>query len=278
VTWKTDEDGMTRRVRIIGIGCGHPDQLTVEAVDALRASDVAIVMRKHRPPLAEASVPAGGAPTDGQDPLVKARRAILDRHAPGLRVIELDDPERDRSATATATTTGYESVVTDWHEARADAYEQVLADQDGDVALLVWGDPAFYDSTIRVVEKVLERGNLTFAWDVVPGISALQLLAARHRIVLHEVGQPILVTTGRRLREAVEAGADNVLVMLTATFDVAGLDDWHIWWGANLGTDSEALIAGGVADVASEITEARVRVKEASGWIMDVYLLRTSST
>jgi precorrin-6A synthase len=278
VTWKTDEDGMTRRVRIIGIGCGHPDQLTVEAVDALRASDVAIVMRKHRPPLAEASVPAGGAPTDGQDPLVAARRAILDRHAPGLRVIELDDPERDRSAASTSTTAGYSGVVADWHEARADAYEQALAEQDGDVALLVWGDPAFYDSTIRVVEKVLERGNLTFAWDVVPGISALQLLAARHRIVLHEVGQPILVTTGRRLREAVEAGADNVLVMLTATFDVTGLDDWHIWWGANLGTDSEALIAGGVADVASEITEARVRVKEASGWIMDVYLLRTSST
>jgi precorrin-6A synthase len=138
----------------------------------------------------------------------------------------------------------------------------------------VWGDPAFYDSTIRVVEKVLERGNLTFAWDVVPGISALQLLAARHRIVLHEVGQPILVTTGRRLREAVEAGADNVLVMLTATFDVTGLDDWHIWWGANLGTDSEALIAGGVADVAGEITAARTRVKEASGWVMDAYLLR----
>lgn len=254
---------MTRRVRIIGIGCGHPDQLTVEAVGALRACDVAVVMRKHR--------------TDGADPLVAARRAILDRHAPGLRVIELDDPERDRSATATATTTGYESVVTDWHEARADAYEQTLAEQDGDVALLVWGDPAFYDSTIRVVQKILARGSVSFDWDVIPGISALQLLAARHRIVLHEVGQPILVTTGRRLHEAVEAGADNILVMLTATFDVTGLDDWQIWWGANLGTDSEALVAGGVGDVTGEITAARARVKEASGWVMDVYLLRAIS-
>ena len=251
---------MTRRVRIIGIGCGHPDQLTVEAVGALRACDVAVIMRKHR--------------TDGADPLVAARRAILDRHAPGLRVIELDDPERDRSATATATTTGYESVVTDWHEARADAYEQALAGQDGDVALLVWGDPAFYDSTIRVVQKVRERGNVTFEWDVIPGISALQLLAARHRIVMHEVGQPILVTTARRLREAVEAGAENLLVMLTATFDVSGLDEWQIWWGANLGTESEALIAGRVADVTDEITATRAHVKEASGWVMDVYLMR----
>lgn len=255
---------MTRRVRIVGIGCGHPDQLTVEAVDALRASDVAVFMRKH--------------PPDGPDPLVKARRAILDRHAPGLRVIELDDPERDRSAGSTSTTAGYAGVVADWHEARADAYEQALAEQDGDVALLVWGDPAFYDSAIRVVEKVLERGNLTFDWDVIPGISALQLLAARHRIVLHEVGQPILVTTARRLREAVEAGAENLLVMLTATFDVTGLDDWQIWWGANLGTESEALIAGRVADVTEEITASRAAVKDASGWVMDVYLLRAPAT
>lgn len=251
---------MTRRVRIIGIGCGHPDQLTVEAVDALRVSDVAIVMRKHRP--------------DGPDPLVAARRAILDRHAPGLRVVELDDPKRDRSATATATVDGYESVVTDWHEARADAYEQALAEQNGDVALLVWGDPAFYDSTIRVVEKVLDRGNVAFEWDVIPGISALQLLAARHRIVMHDVGQPILVTTGRRLRQAVDAGAANILVMLTATFDVTGLDDWHIWWGANLGTVSEALVAGRVADVTAEIASTRAHVKDDSGWVMDVYLLR----
>ena len=255
---------MTRRVRIVGIGCGHPDQLTVEAVDALRACDVAIVMRKGRP--------------NGPDPLVGARRAILDRHAPGLRVIELDDPERDRSAASTSTPDGYERVVTDWHEARADAYEQALAEQDGDVALLVWGDPAFYDSTIRVVQKVLERGNVTFEWDVIPGISALQLLAARHRIVMHEVGQPILVTTGRRLREAVEAGADNVLVMLTATFDVTGLDDWRIWWGANLGTESEVLVAGRVAAVAGEIVEQRAHVKEAAGWVMDVYLLRAPAT
>ena len=270
MTWKTDDDVMTERVRIVGIGCGHPDQLTVEAVDALRASDVAIVMRKHRP--------------DGPDPLVAARRAILDRHAPGLRVVELDDPERDRTTTSTSTTAGYESVVTDWHEARADAYEKALAEQDGDVALLVWGDPAFYDSTIRVVEKVLGRGNVTFEWDVIPGISALQLLAARHRIVMHEVGQPILVTTGRRLREAVEAGTDpstglrtSILVMLTATFDLTGLDDWQIWWGANLGTESEALVVGRVADVTDEITAARARVKEASGWVMDVYLLRAIS-
>ena len=71
---------------------------------------------------------------------------------------------------------------------------------------------------------------------------------------------------GWRLPNA-EAGAENILVMLTATFDVAGLDDWQIWWGANLGTPSERLVAGRVADVADAITNARATAKAASGWV-----------
>lgn len=248
---------MVKRVRIVGIGCGHPDQLTVEAIDALQAADFAIAARKR-----------------DDDPLLAARQAIVERHAPGLDIVEVDDPERDRSAASTSSKAGYEAVVADWHDARAARYEQVLGDRDGTAVFLVWGDPAFYDSTIRIVEKVLDRANVHFEWDVVPGISALQLLAARHRIVLHEVGQPIVVTTGRRLREAVDAGADNVLVMLSGSVDLTGLEDWHIWWGANLGTDTEYLITGNAGEAARGIAAARERVKGESGWVMDVYLLR----
>jgi precorrin-6A synthase len=246
-------------VRLVGIGCGHPDQLTVEAVEALKGADIAIVARKR-----------------SDDPLVAAREALIERHAPGLCIVEVEDPDRDRSASSTATTVGYEGVVADWHEARADRYEQVLLDAGGTAVFLVWGDPAFYDSTIRIVERILARGNVAFDWDVLPGISALQLLAARHRIVLHEVGQPILITTGRRLGEAVDAGADNVLVMLSGSIDLAGLGDWQIWWGANLGTASEQLVAGRAGDVADQIAEARAAAKAESGWVMDVYLLRRS--
>lgn len=253
---------MTRRVHLVGIGCGHPDQLTVEAAEALRSAAFALVTVKR-----------------DDDPLAAARHAIIERHAPGLRVVEVADPERDRSASATSTASGYEAVVTDWHDARAEAWELALAqgwgdDGSGDVALLVWGDPAFYDSTIRVVERVLARGELSFEWDVLPGISAMQLLAARHRIVLHEVGQPILVTTARRLRAAIIDGAENVVVMLGPSLDLDGLDDWHIWWGANLGTSDERLVAGRVADVLPTLLAARDEAKTASGWVMDVYLLR----
>ena len=109
---------------------------------------------------------------------------------------------------------------------------------------------------------------------MIPGISSLQLLAARHRIVLHEIGQPITVTTARKLSDAVAAGADNILVMLSARIDLAGLGGWHIWWGANLGTAHERLVSGRVGDVAAEVDAARAATKVDAGWVMDAYLLR----
>lgn len=249
-----------RRLRVVGIGAGHPDQLTVEAVQALRTVDYALAPSKR-----------------SGDPLVAARELLVSRHAPGLELVTVDDPERDRSVAATESDADYAHVVGDWHDARAAAFEQVLRERPGDVALLVWGDPAFYDSTIRVVRKFLDRGVVTFDGDVVPGISALQLLAARHRIVLHEVGQPLLITTQRRLDDAVASGADNVLVMLTREVPLAGLDDWFLWWGANLGTPSERLVSGRVADVRTEVVEARRAAKGQSGWVMDVHLLQRST-
>ncbi len=247
-----------RRIRVIGIGAGHPDQVTVEAVEALRSVDFFVTADK-------------GA----EDPLLAARQALLARHLDVVPpIVAVRDPERDRSAESTRTGSDYDHVVSRWHDARAAAYERAILDRDGDVGFLVWGDPAFYDSTIRIVEKVLARGNVEAEWDVIPGISSLQMLAARHRIVLHEVGQPILVTTGRRLHEAVGAGADNVLVMLNARLDLDGLDDWLIWWGANLGTADEALVAGRVGDVLPRILAERSEAKARAGWVMDAYLLR----
>lgn len=242
-----------RQIRVIGIGAGHPDQVTVEAVEALRSVDFFITADKG-----------------GDDPLLAAREALLARHLDAIPpVVAVRDPERDRADPA-----DYGKAVADWHDARAEAYERAILDRPGDVGFLVWGDPAFYDSTIRIVEKVLARGNVEAKWDVIPGISSLQMLAARHRIVLHEIGQPITVTTGRRLREAIDAGADNILVMLNAGLELGGLEDWQIWWGANLGTADERLVAGPVGEVLPAIDEARAAVKADAGWVMDVYLLR----
>jgi precorrin-6A synthase len=245
---------MKTRVRIIGIGMG-PHQVTPEAADALRTADYVIAAEKH----------------DG-DTLLAVRREIAG--AFGVPVVAVPDPVRDREPIGDG---GYVGAVSGWHEARVAAYEKVLADRQGTAAFLVWGDPAFYDSTIRIVEAIAARGTVEVDYDVVPGVSALQLLAARHRIVLHDIGQPLHVTTARRLPEAVAAGLDNIAVMLGREPVLDGLDDWSIWWGANLGGPGEELVHGRVRDVGAEIAAARRRARDAAGWVMDVYLLRRTT-
>jgi precorrin-6A synthase len=250
---------MTKRVRLIGVGPGDPEQVTLEAVRAVRSVDFVVVTEKA-----------------SDDPLAAARERLLERYSDPLpRIVRVPDPPRERAADAVRTRNGYATAVDDWHAARARAWADVLREEEGEAGFLVWGDPAFYDSTIRVLDRV--AAELAVDLDVIPGISSLQLLAARHRIVLHEVGGPIHVTTGRDLLDAVAAGQRNLVVMLNrdlAPLDDPALDDWQVWWGANLGTDSESLAAGRVADVRAELAAARRTAKEQAGWVMDVFVLR----
>ena len=239
---------MSSRVHVIGIGC-HPGQLTAEARDAIAGCDYVIAADK-------------GSSENGEDALLALRRAICS--SLGTELVAVPDPPRDRDDPA-----DYDAAVLDWHDARAAAYGSVIAARPGTIGFLVWGDPAFYDSTIRVVDR------LGIPYDVLPGISALSLLAARHRVVLHEVGRPVLVTTGRRLADEVAAGHDNLVVMLDGRLQATLLaGEWDIWWGANLGSPHEELVAGRLADVVDAIGVARARAKDADGWVMDTYLLR----
>jgi precorrin-6A synthase len=255
-----------KRVRVIGVGPGDPDQVTIEAVRALREVAYFVVTDKSG---------RGGMP----DPLVNARERLLDRHLEVEPVIvRVDDPERERRPDRTATQEEYDAAGARWHEERQTAYEEALLSREGDAGFLVWGDPAFYDSTIRILQSLQERGRLDLELDVIPGISSIQLLAAEHQIVLHEVGQALHVTSGRRLQEAIAQGQDNVVVMLNRVIELEGLgldlSDWAIWWGANLGTPSEELVAGRVGDVLTENEAARGRARDAAGWVMDIFLLR----
>ena len=234
---------MTPHVRIIGVGC-HPDHLTEQARAALATCDYVIAAAKS-----------------DDDQLLAFRRELC-REA-DVELVEVADPERDRADPA-----DYPGAVGDWHAARAQAWGDVIRQRAGIAGFLVWGDPALYDSTIRVVQ------TLGIPYDVVAGISAPQLLAARHGIVLHEVGQPLLVTTGRRLAEDAKTH-DNLLVMLDGRFAAEGLTgDWHLWWGANLGTASEKLVAGRLERVADVVQQEREAARDEAGWVMDTYLLR----
>ncbi|TDD47417.1 precorrin-6A synthase (deacetylating) [Kribbella antibiotica] len=244
---------------VIGIGAGDPEQLTLQAVAALNRVDVFFVLDKG----------------DVKQELVDLRTEILQRHATGkeYQVVIGRDPERDRSTAA------YVEAVDDWRRRRADVCAELIAanlgaDQVG--AFLVWGDPSLYDSTLAILDDILDRGDLSFEIEVIPGISSVSTLAARHRIPLNQVGRPVQITTGRRLAKKWPEGVDDVVVMLDArTSFTAHLDqDATIYWGAYLGTPDELLIAGPVREVAAEIEKVRAEARERKGWIMDTYLLR----
>lgn len=245
-----------RELLVIGVGAGDPDQVTVQAVKAMNRVDVFFVIGKG---------------SEKQE-LVDLRTELLAEHVTRPhRVVDIVDPPRDR------TPSDYEAVVDDWHERRAAMFEAEFADTPEDVgAILVWGDPALYDSTIRVVERVLTRGVVSFDWSMIPGVTSVHALAAAHRTVLHRVGEPVHITTGRRLAEGLPEGVDNAVVMLDAgcTFTQVPGDDVHIWWGAYLGTPDEVLIAGNLREVEADIVRVRAELRERKGWIMDTYLLR----
>jgi precorrin-6A synthase len=249
-----------RSILVVGIGAGDPEHLTVQAIRALNRADVIFVVEKGT----------------AADELAALRRAILTRHLePGRapRVVALADPPRDRDAAA------YAAAVEHWRQRRAAVWERAIASElheDGCGAFLVWGDPAIYDSTIAILDAIAARGAVAFAHEVIPGISSLQVLAARHRIPFNRVAGAVQITTGRRLADGFPAGADDVLVMLDAdcTFTTLADTNIEIYWGAYLGTADEILAAGRIADVGDEIVRLRAQARERKGWIMDTYLLR----
>lgn len=245
---------MTRRIHVIGIGAGDPDYVTAEAVRALNDTQVFFVMDK------------GEAKSD----LVALRRQICERfiREPGYRFVELADPQR-------ATDGDYQRAVVDWHAARAELWAEAIGRElgpEGVGAFLAWGDPSLYDSTLRILDAV--AGHVDISYDVVPGITAIQALTARHRIPLNGIGEPVLITTGRRL--AADGFDGTAVVMLDGDCAFRTCPPQTlIWWGAYLGTPDELLVAGTVGSVGEQIVALRAEARARHGWIMDTYLLRS---
>jgi precorrin-6A synthase len=248
-----------RRLKLIGIGAGHPDHITVQAIDALKQVDVVFVTDKGE---------------DTAD-LLRARIDLCERYmrAKPYRIVEIRDPKRDRTSDA------YRSAVAAWHEQRAALYEKNIREQLSENecgAFLVWGDPALYDSTLRVIDQVAALKSMEFDWEIIPGITSLQALAARHKIALNEIGESIRITTGRRLMDEQPRNGINVLVMLdgNCAFKELVQDGIDIFWGAYLGTPDEILLSGSLSELSERIEQVRAQARNEKGWIMDTYLLR----
>ncbi|ENO84720.1 precorrin-6A synthase (deacetylating) [Thauera linaloolentis] len=248
----------TLELHLVGIGTGNPEHLTLAAVRALDAADLILLPRK------------------GEDKveLLDLRRDICTRLLNGhARIAEFDLPLR-------AADGDYLAAVADWHDAIAAEWRRQidahLPAGGGKVALLVWGDPSLYDSSLRIATRLGAVGGAPRV-HVVPGITAVQALTAAHGIPLNDLAAPVVITTGRRLREGGwPAGADTVVVMLDSggAFQAVDADGVGIWWGAYLGMPQQALVAGALGEVAGDILRERARLRQAHGWIMDVYLMR----
>ncbi len=245
-----------RRLSIIGIGAGNPDYITVQAIKALETVDAIFLIDKG----------------DEKDDLAKLRREICDRYIKkAYRTVAARDPERDR------TPDDYGAAVAAWHDKRAAIYEAMIREELADGqhgAFLVWGDPSLYDSTLRIVDQVAAMKTVAFELDVIPGITSVQALAARHRIALNRIGRPVHITTGRQLAKGMTG--NDVVVMLDGECAFKTVKDGNvdIYWGAYVGTADEILVSGKLADRSAEIERVRSEARARHGWIMDTYLLR----
>ncbi len=241
---------------LIGIGTGNPDHVTGQAIRALNAADLILIPRK------------GAAKSD----LADLRRQILSQ------VLSSPVPVADYDVPSRADQDDYLGAVNDWHDGIARVWaDTIAAHRPGaaNVALMVWGDPSIYDSTLRIAARL---PGVTVR--VIPGITSLQALTAAHAIPLNTLAAPVTITTGRQLREnGWPDGATTLAVMLDKGGAFTSLDpaDTHIWWGAYVGMTEECLIHGPLSQVSEEILATRAKLRAEHGWIMDIYLLRRGS-
>ena len=213
---------------------------------------------------------------EGTEELVALRAHVVERHRTtgAHRTVELADPPRPwRDAP------DYRAAVARWRAQRVQRWGDAIHAELGEGetgAFLVWGDPSLYESTLAVVQQIAARPASSLDYEVIPGVSAVHALTARHRIPLNRVGGAVQITPARLIADGMPNGVDDVVVMLDAhaTFATIPADGIDIYWGAYLGTEDELLISGRLSEVSDEIVRARVDAKARKGWMFDTYLLR----
>ncbi|GBR10334.1 precorrin-6A synthase (deacetylating) [Acetobacter oeni] len=241
---------------LVGIGTGNPEHLTLQAMRELNAADLILIPRKG----------------DDKSELADLRRIICAQVLtnPAIRVAEFDMPRRN------TTDPEYHRGVTQWHDAVATVWTDAIRThlpRGGTVALLVWGDPALYDSTLRIASRLTPVPSVRS----IPGIMSLNMLAAAHTITLNAVGAPFLVTTGRQLRDhGWPRGVETLVIMLDGecSFQHVAPDNVTIYWGAYVGMSEQVLLSGPLAQTGPRIVATRAEARARHGWIMDIYLLR----
>ncbi|SPJ30155.1 precorrin-6A synthase (deacetylating) [Falsiruegeria mediterranea] len=240
-------------LNLIGIGTGNPDHVTFQGAQAIREADLILIPRKG----------------ENKADLAGLREQII------AQVTETPPETAYFDIPKRRAEDGYLRGVDEWHDAIALRWQDTIAShpQAKQVALLIWGDPSLYDSSLRIASRLTPYPTTR----VIPGITALQALTAAHAIPINDIGAPYVVTTGRRIRDdGWPEGTGKVAVMLDGecSFQSLEMSNFYIWWGAYVGMKEQVLVSGPLDKVAAKILETRAKARADHGWIMDIYLLQ----
>lgn len=181
---------MSSRLVGVGVGPGDPELVTVKGVNALRAADVVVV-----PVMAASDGKDGGEPG-------RAEATVL-HYVPAqnvVRVVFALNERADRARREAA-----------WDAAGARVAE--LLGQHRTVAFATIGDPNVYSTFTYLAQTIVELVPGVVV-ETVPGITAMQDLAARSGAVLTEGTEPLTlvpVTAGSAVLKEALAGPGTVV-------------------------------------------------------------------
>ncbi|MDP2279254.1 MAG: precorrin-6A synthase (deacetylating) [Nitrospirota bacterium] len=250
-----------KKIYLIGIGTGNPDYLTVQAINTMKKTDVFFLLEKEG--------------KRGSEDFVRARKEILERYLDNkkYRVVIAKIPKRKKHCKS------YSEEIEEWRHETAVVIAGLIKNEmkEGEsAALLVWGDPSLYDGHLEMLQHILKKGTINFEYEVIPGISSIQILAARHKISLNRIGETIIITTARHLKECQPEEIKNMVVFLDShcAFQQLQDEDIEIYWGGYLGSEDEIIISGKLKDIKENLKKIMMESRKKKGWIMDTYILR----
>ena len=243
---------MVKKVYLIGMGPGNLKYLTLEAVDLIKRLPLFLIPLK----------------SSKKTYLTEKRKEILYkiRKDQNFKIVEIPFPERKRSFQ-------YKEAVISWRRKKAEILIKVLQKESTEEAgFIVWGDPSIYDGHIEIFKDVQKQIPIEF--EIIPGISAFQILSAKHKIPLTRIAGSLLFTTPRGLKKFSEI-KENTVVFLDnyESYRKFNQKDLKIYWGAYLGTEKEVLLSGKLSEVKEKLIELRRKLRKENGWIMEIYFL-----
>ncbi|WP_038056610.1 precorrin-6A synthase (deacetylating) [Thermodesulfobacterium hydrogeniphilum] len=243
-----------RKVYLIGIGPGDPKFLTLQAIETIKNLKTFLIPAKK----------------GNKEDLTRIRKNILKFVHPeeNYELIELNFPERKKGR-------NYREKIKQWRKEKARIIIEFLKSRNSlkEVGFLIIGDPCLYDGHIEIFKEVQKEIPLEI--EVIPGISAMQILSAKCKTSLNEIAGTITITTSRGLRKMKNIFNTTVVFLDNyETFKLFKNQPLEIYWGAYLGTEKEKLIAGKLKDVADTILKERKELKNKNKYIMEIYFLK----